>query len=83
MGPADRTGTLLVSPQAELADDHATYMRKHPELKALVADFLQFVLLRKPDNVCDFASDFFSAFSTGSASGPSFASSSDRPASMS
>ncbi|KAK3728139.1 hypothetical protein QZH41_019455 [Actinostola sp. cb2023] len=59
--------------KAELSDDHATYMRRHPELRALLADFLQFLLLRKPDDVCEFASDFFAAFSSGSPSGPSFA----------
>lgn len=48
----------------ELKGDHATYMRHHPELRALLADFLQFLLLRKPDDVIAFAADYFSAFST-------------------
>lgn len=62
--------------KAELADDHATYMRRHPELRALLADFLQFLLLRKPDDVTGFASEFFGAFSTAAPSAPSFACSS-------
>jgi hypothetical protein len=38
-------------------------MRHHPELKALLADFLQFLLLRKPDDVIAFAAQYFAAFS--------------------
>jgi len=52
----------------ELADDHSTYVRSHPELKALLADFLQFLLLRKPDDVCTYASEYFGAFSSSSSS---------------
>jgi hypothetical protein len=47
----------------EIKSDHATYMRHHPELRALLSDFLQFLLLRKPDDVIAFAADYFSAFS--------------------
>ena len=39
-------------------------MRHHPELRALLADFLQFLLLRKPEDVIEFAADYFAAFST-------------------
>ena len=39
-------------------------MRHHPELKALLADFLQFLLLRKPDDVIAFAAEYFAAFSS-------------------
>ncbi|XP_050418130.2 ciliogenesis-associated TTC17-interacting protein [Patella vulgata] len=48
----------------DIKGDHAVYMRQHPELKALLADFLQFLLLRKPQDVISFASEYFSAFST-------------------
>lgn len=48
----------------ELIDDHKTYFRHKPELRALLEDFCQFVLLRKPDDVCTFASDYFRSFST-------------------
>ncbi|XP_059163387.1 ciliogenesis-associated TTC17-interacting protein-like isoform X2 [Physella acuta] len=48
----------------ELKGDHATYMRHHPELRALLADFLQFLLLRKPDDILAFAANYFAAFST-------------------
>lgn len=47
----------------ELKNDHTVYMRHHPELKALLADFLQFLLLRKPDDTIAFAAQYFAAFS--------------------
>ena len=39
-------------------------MRQHPELRALMADFLQFLLLRKPEDVIAFAAEYFSSFSS-------------------
>ncbi|CAB1343300.1 unnamed protein product [Coregonus sp. 'balchen'] len=30
---------------------HASYLRQHQELCAMIANFLQFLLLRKPSNV--------------------------------
>ncbi|XP_077978507.1 ciliogenesis-associated TTC17-interacting protein-like [Glandiceps talaboti] len=59
----------------ELKGDHAVYMRHHPELKALLADFLQFLLLRKPDDVVSFAGDYFSAFSSKAPTGSAYATS--------
>ena len=47
-----------------MKSDHALYMRRHPELRALVADFLQFLLLRKPDDVVSFAREYFASFSS-------------------
>lgn len=47
----------------ELKASHLTYIRHHPELKCLLADFLQQLLLRKPDQVLPFAESFFSTFS--------------------
>ncbi|CAG2242815.1 Ciliogenesis-associated TTC17-interacting protein [Mytilus edulis] len=47
----------------ELKADHSTYIRSHPELKSILADFLQFLLLRKPDDVVQFCAEYFSAFS--------------------
>ncbi|XP_036401868.1 ciliogenesis-associated TTC17-interacting protein [Megalops cyprinoides] len=60
----------------ELEADHASYIRHHPELKALMADFLQFLLLRKPDDVFSFAADYFAAFSSRRNPGSSIQSSS-------
>ncbi|KAJ3595743.1 hypothetical protein NHX12_005046, partial [Muraenolepis orangiensis] len=48
----------------ELMADHASYLRQHPELRALLADFLQFLLLRKPDNVIHFTKEYFLPFSS-------------------
>ncbi|XP_072538994.1 ciliogenesis-associated TTC17-interacting protein [Salminus brasiliensis] len=46
----------------ELKADHSSYVRHHPELKTLLADFLQFLLLRKPEDVFSFAHNFFAPF---------------------
>lgn len=59
----------------ELKNDHAVYMKQHPELKALLGDFIQFLLLRKPDDVLAFAADYFSSFSTSMKSGATYATS--------
>lgn len=50
--------------QEELKANHTTYVRHHPELKAIMADFLQFLLLRKPEDVFTFAADYFAPFSS-------------------
>ncbi|XP_065827221.1 ciliogenesis-associated TTC17-interacting protein-like [Oscarella lobularis] len=56
--------SLYLDRKEELRDSHEDYMKKHPELKAMMADFMQFLLLRKPDDVCEFAADFFAAYSS-------------------
>ncbi|XP_056122885.1 ciliogenesis-associated TTC17-interacting protein [Rhinichthys klamathensis goyatoka] len=55
----------------ELKADYSSYIRQHPELKALMADFLQFLLLRKPQDVFSFARDFFAPFASQNPSGKS------------
>lgn len=50
-------------------------MKEHPELKAILGDFLQFLLLRKPDDVAAFAADFFSTYSARAPPNGGFASS--------
>merc|ERR1712007_223446 len=57
----------------ELQEDHVNYIRRHPELKAILGDFLQFLLMRKPSDVIEFAADFFSSYSTSAQMKPSFA----------
>ncbi|XP_030065468.1 ciliogenesis-associated TTC17-interacting protein [Microcaecilia unicolor] len=49
----------------ELSADHASYIRRHPEMRLLLSDFLQFLLLRKPDDVITFAAEYFAPFSAG------------------
>ena len=56
--------TDFIRLQEELINDHKTFIRHKPELRALLEDFCQFVLLRKPDDVCSFASHYFASFST-------------------
>ncbi|XP_078535370.1 ciliogenesis-associated TTC17-interacting protein isoform X2 [Lissotriton helveticus] len=48
----------------ELRADHATYIRRHPDVRIILADFLQFVLLRKPDDIVAFAAEFFAPFAS-------------------
>jgi hypothetical protein len=57
----------------ELKEDHVNYMKRHPELKAILGDFLQFLLMRKPSDVIEFAADFFSSYSADAEMKPSFA----------
>ena len=42
--------------------DHTSYVRQHPELRHLLADFLQLLLIRKPDDVVLFAKEYFLPF---------------------
>lgn len=56
-----------------LQEDHINYMKRHPELKAILGDFLQFLLMRKPADVIEFAADFFSSYSVNTEMKPSFA----------
>ncbi|XP_062413683.1 ciliogenesis-associated TTC17-interacting protein-like isoform X2 [Pungitius pungitius] len=46
----------------ELKADHTSYLRRHPEIRALTADFLESLLLRKPDDVFKFAREYFAPF---------------------
>ncbi|XP_026115007.1 ciliogenesis-associated TTC17-interacting protein [Carassius auratus] len=55
----------------ELKADYSSYVRQHPEIKALLADFLQFLLLRKPQDVFSFAHDFFAPYASQSPPGKS------------
>ncbi|CAG5896293.1 unnamed protein product [Menidia menidia] len=50
--------------KAELKADHTSYLRQHPEIRALISDFLQFLLLRKPNDVFQFAKEYFIPFSS-------------------
>lgn len=37
-------------------------MKKHPEIREILNDFMSSVLLEKPDDVFDYARDYFSYF---------------------
>lgn len=55
--------SIFLERKEALKADHFTYLREHPDAQALLADFMQFVLLRKPDDIIKFAGEFFSSFS--------------------
>ncbi|XP_032045951.1 ciliogenesis-associated TTC17-interacting protein [Aythya fuligula] len=63
----------------ELQASHSTYTRRHPELAALLADFLQALLLRQPPDPVLFAARFFAPFARRHPPGPPFASSRSPP----
>lgn len=50
--------------QDELKADHTSYLKQNPDIRALISDFLQFLLLRKPDDVFQFARDYFLPFAS-------------------
>ncbi len=45
-----------------MAADHKSYLLDHPDLRALLSDFVQAVLLRKPTHLIPFTSNYFEAF---------------------
>jgi guanylate kinase len=46
----------------EIKKEHQEYVVHHPELREILNDFLSSVLLEKPDNVYNYAKEFFSYF---------------------
>lgn len=55
--------SVFLERKEALKADHFTYLRQHPDAQALLADFMQFVLLHKPDDVVKFAGSYFTSFS--------------------
>merc|ERR1719352_1236245 len=45
-----------------LRQEHTKYLEEHPELRQVLNDFMSSVLLHRPDQVFDFAREYFSAF---------------------
>ncbi|XP_063017444.1 ciliogenesis-associated TTC17-interacting protein [Melospiza melodia melodia] len=43
----------------ELQLSHAAYLQQHPEVRALLSDFLQALLHQQPDDTISFAAEFF------------------------
>ena len=56
--------SYYIDRKEELRNGHETYLSHRPELQAMLKDFLQFLLLRKPDDVCAFAANYFGLLST-------------------
>ncbi|XP_072274091.1 ciliogenesis-associated TTC17-interacting protein [Pyxicephalus adspersus] len=59
----------------KLFSDHETYLTRHPEMRILLSDFMQFLLIRKPDDIFTFAAEFFAPFSTDAERADTFQSS--------
>lgn len=49
-------------------NEYNQYLREHPELKAIVADYMQSVLCFKPENVLEFTNKFFAPYSSKTSS---------------
>lgn len=64
--------SYFIERKEELKNNHQTYLRHKPELQAMLKDFLQYALLRKPDDICKFAASYFGSLSTKK-NPPSFA----------
>lgn len=62
--PLNRTEVYILLWQEELKADHASYLKEHPEVRALLSDFMQFLLLRKPDDVFQSAREYFGPFAS-------------------
>ncbi|XP_074450432.1 ciliogenesis-associated TTC17-interacting protein isoform X2 [Larus michahellis] len=58
----------------ELQASHTAYVRQHPELWALLADFLQALFLHQPHDPVSFAAQFFTPFAHQQPPGTRFAS---------
>mmetsp|Transcript_44915 Transcript_44915/g.100997 ORF Transcript_44915/g.100997 Transcript_44915/m.100997 type:complete len:89 (-) Transcript_44915:142-408(-) len=48
--------------EEELRQEHTKYLEQHPELRQVLNDFMSSVLLHRPDQVFEFARQYFSAF---------------------
>ncbi|XP_041697245.1 ciliogenesis-associated TTC17-interacting protein isoform X2 [Coregonus clupeaformis] len=64
--------SMFLDRKEELKAEHASYLRQHPELRTMMADFLQFLLLRKPSDVFVFAREYFSPFASLRSPGSTF-----------
>ena len=52
-------------------EDHSKFIEGYPELKAILADFVQAVLIHKPEDIFDFAKEFFTPYSSKLSQEPS------------
>lgn len=51
--------TLSTPLQDELQLSHAAYLQQHPEVRALLSDFLRALLFQQPHDPISFAAEFF------------------------
>ncbi|KAI8902739.1 hypothetical protein BC833DRAFT_616474 [Globomyces pollinis-pini] len=45
--------------EKQVYESHSKYLSEHPEVRAFLADYLQLLLHRKPENVYEFTVDYF------------------------
>ena len=53
-------------------DEYNSYLYHHPDINALMSDFLQSVLIMKPDNVIEYATEFFAPYHPHTSDRPLF-----------
>lgn len=56
--------TYYMQVKDEVKKEHNAYISAHPEIRQLLNDFLSTLLLEKPEDVYDYAQDYFSFFNT-------------------
>ncbi|CAF2393131.1 unnamed protein product [Rotaria sp. Silwood2] len=57
----------FIDRREELIDDYKSYIYHHPDINALLSDFLQSVLVMKPENIIEYATEFFAPFNNQTA----------------
>ncbi|CAF0723009.1 unnamed protein product [Rotaria sordida] len=57
----------FIDRREELIDDYKSYIYHHPDINALLSDFLQSVLIMKPENIIEYATEFFAPFNNQTA----------------
>lgn len=66
------TDMQLKSKYLDRKDDYKNeydqYLHDHPELRAMVADYMQSILCFKPDNVLEFTTKYFAPYSSKTSS---------------
>ena len=46
----------------KITEEHKEYLLSHPEIRQILQDFLSKLLLKKPDNIYEFANEYFTYF---------------------
>ncbi|KAF4661084.1 hypothetical protein FOL47_006843 [Perkinsus chesapeaki] len=52
----------LQDKEEQLREAHEDYLKSHPELRQMLNDFIASALLQQPDDIFDFAKDYFTTF---------------------
>ncbi len=59
---------MFILKQEDYKNEYNKYLREHPELKAIVADYMQSLLCFKPENVLEFTTKYFAPYSSKTSS---------------